>query len=179
MATRVIRLVCTRRHLRMMERRYASRSMYPATSNRDRSRRVSQSGNYIFTSANNEPVYARVPPDARSHAHVRIILIAVETPMYHSRKFYCAYRGDRSLLVPRLLSCALLLSLPQHRNEMSILFERPSTLRDDTAATLFAYSKEAATYRATMLNTCFLLCSRTLEALPVCGNCRLLGWLTR
>ena len=70
---------------------------------------------------------------------------------------------------------ALLLSLPRHRNEMSILFERPSTLRDDTAATVFAYSKEAAcTHRATVLRIrCFPLSSQTLEASTRCAwNCR-------
>lgn len=29
----------------------------------------------------------------------QIILADAETPMYHSRKFYCAYRGDRSTVV--------------------------------------------------------------------------------
>lgn len=53
---------------------------------------------------------------------------------------------------------------------MSILFERPSTLRDDTAATVFAYSKEAAcTHRATVLRIrCFPLSSQTLEASTRC-----------
>lgn len=90
------------------------------TSNRDRSCRVPPNGNDIFTSTNNRPRLCTCSTEARSHAHVRIILIAAETPMYHSRKFYCAYHGDRSFLVRVYFRETLLLSLLRPRTKISI-----------------------------------------------------------